>query len=52
MRPRDLDLVSQGQGHTKVTRGKTLQKMGFFPDCEHAECGAISIAIAIFKFSN
>ena len=52
MRPRDLDLESQGQGHTKVTKVKTLQNLRFSPDCEHAECGAISIAIAIFKFSN
>ena len=52
MRPRDLDLESQGQGHTKVTKVKKLQKLRLSPDCEHAECGAISIAIAIFKFSN
>ena len=30
MRPRDLDLESQGQGHLKVIRAKTLQKMRFF----------------------
>ena len=41
MRPRDLDLESQGQGHTKVTIVKTLQTMRFSPDCEHAECGAV-----------
>ena len=32
MRPHDLDLESQGQGHLKVIRAKTLQKMRFcFP---------------------
>ena len=41
MRPRDLDLESQGQGHTKVTRVKTLQKVRFSPDCEHAECAVV-----------
>ena len=51
MRPRDLDLESQGQGHTKVTRVKKLQNLRFSPDCEHAECGAIGRTIAIFKFS-
>ena len=50
MRPRDLDLETQGQGHTKVTNAKSIAKMRFSPDCEHAECGAIGIAIAIFKF--
>ena len=37
MRPRDLGLETQGQGHLKVTRAKTFQKCEF-PDCEHAEC--------------
>ena len=41
MRPRDLDLESQGQGHAKVTIIKTLRKIRFSPDCEHAECGAV-----------
>ena len=64
MRSCGLDLESQGQGHTKVTkvntcqsltnvtRVKGLQKMRFSPDCEHAECRAIyHRLIAIFKFS-
>ena len=29
MKSRDLDLESQGQGHLKVTRAKTLRKMRF-----------------------
>ena len=41
MRPYDLDLESQGQGHANVTRVKTLQKVRFSPDCEHAECRAV-----------
>ena len=33
MRPRDLDLESQGQGHLKVIRAKNLRKMRFcFPE--------------------
>ena len=47
MRPRDLDLESQGQGHTKVTKVKKLQNLRFSPDCEHAECegkGCLNIA--------
>ena len=52
MRPRDLDLESQGQGHTKVTiekkifreqriqQVKPLQKCDF-SDCEHAECETV-----------
>ena len=51
MRSHDLDLESQGQGHTKVTIVKTLQKLRLSPDCEHAECGAMQRSIAIFKFS-
>ena len=51
MRSHDFDLESQGQGHTKVTRVKTLQKVRLSPHCEHAECGAIARSIAIFKFS-
>ena len=41
MRSRDLDLESQGQGHTRVTKVKKLQNLRFSPDCEHAECRAV-----------
>ena len=51
MKPYDLDLESQGQGHANVTRVKTLQKVRFSPDCEHAECeGEIYETIAEYEY--
>ena len=42
MRPYDLDLQSQGQGHSKVKLAKNF-KISFrtINDCDHAECRAV-----------
>ena len=53
MRPHDLDLESQGQGHAKVMLAKNFQKsLRTMNDCDHAECEGVVIRLHINFFRN